>query len=76
MKKLYVTAEIKIHPHHIEEATNILNTLACNSIAEAGCNIYQILKSTADDYTFTTFELWNSKEAEHLHWEKEHKSLT
>lgn len=68
MKRIYVTARLKILPDHIEEATRILNILAHNSMAEQGCSLYQILKSTSKGNVFTTFEVWDSEEAERQHW--------
>lgn len=72
MNKLYVTAEIRVDQNDIEKASSLLNTLALNSMEESGCSAYQILKSTAEKNAFITFEVWNSEEAENLHWKTAH----
>lgn len=76
MKKLYVTAKLKIHPDDIKEATHILNILVQNSMAEHGCSLYQILASTSEDNVFTTFEVWDSQQAEQQHWQTDELKTT
>lgn len=57
MNKLYVTAEVKTHINNVNEVSGLLSKLASDSLAESGCLHYQILKSTEQTDTFSTFEI-------------------
>lgn len=76
MNKVYVTAELLVQPHYIEEAKLLLTTLATNSVLEEGCESYEILTCTTDLNRFSTCELWSDSLAETAHWQQDHVKKT
>lgn len=74
--KLYVTAQVTTHQDNVKKVAKLLSQLANHSMAESGCIHYQILQSAEQPNVFMTFETWESKQAEQLHWEMEHLKST
>ncbi|MDR7121871.1 putative quinol monooxygenase [Rheinheimera soli] len=76
MTKVYVTAELFVQPHCIEEAKLLLSHLATDSVLEDGCESYEILACTTDLNRLSTWELWSDSQAETAHWQTEHVKTT
>lgn len=76
MEKVYVTAELFVQPHYVEEAKLLLSRLATNSMLEDGCESYEILACTTNLNRLSTCELWSSHQAETAHWQADHVKTT
>lgn len=72
MKKLYVTAALKVKTDSIKKVADILTNLALKSMQENGCENYRILQSVSEVNVFTTFEQWACEYSEKKHWETVH----
>ncbi|WP_299493816.1 putative quinol monooxygenase [uncultured Shewanella sp.] len=75
-EKFYVTAQVTAHQDKVKQVAELLSELATHSIAESGCIQYQILQSWDQANVFMTYETWESREAEQMHWEMDHLKLT
>jgi quinol monooxygenase YgiN len=76
MEKVYVTAELLVQPHYIEEAKLLLTNLATHSLLEDGCESYEILISTIHLNRLSTCELWSDSQAETAHWQADYVKTT
>jgi quinol monooxygenase YgiN len=71
-KELYVTAKFVAKKDRVTDLVNILENLASQTRAEAGCLDYGCYQSSDNPTLFTSFEKWENPEAEGAHWNTKH----
>lgn len=69
---LYVTAVFKVKPEGVEVMRQLLTVLTQKTLGEPGCLDYGYLQAMDDPLLFSSCEVWESAEAEALHWQSEH----
>jgi quinol monooxygenase YgiN len=59
-------------PEKVEEAEKVLIPLRDGSRNEAGCNTFDVTRSTEDPNVFVLYEEWRDQEALDVHYKTEH----
>jgi quinol monooxygenase YgiN len=71
-KKIYVTAKFAAKEDCVADMISLLERLASQTKSEKGCLDYGYYQSSDNPTVFTSFETWESPEAEASHWNTKH----
>jgi len=71
-EKLYVTAKFAAKEDRVKALVSVLENLASRTRTETGCLDYGYYQSSGSPTVFTSFEIWESVEAERAHWSTQH----
>jgi len=71
-KELYVTGKFVAKKDRVADLVNVLENLASQTRTETGCLDYGYYQSSDNPTVFTSFEKWESPEAEGAHWNTQH----
>ncbi|MDZ3992743.1 putative quinol monooxygenase [Pseudomonas sp. Teo4] len=69
---LYTLAKFKVKDDSLPEVIGILTALTRETRREPGCIEYGYFQDLEDSSQFTSFEAWESEEAEARHWASAH----
>ena len=72
MQPLYLIAEIVPRPDRLDEARSAFTELVAATLAEPGCELYDLVQSPEDPATWLMLEKWASREAWDAHMRTEH----
>lgn len=70
--RLYVMASFVVKPQGLETMRGLLAELTRHTCQEPGCLEYAYYQSLANPLEFTSFEVWESADAEARHWQTTH----
>ncbi|WP_433770444.1 putative quinol monooxygenase [Pseudomonas putida] len=70
--RLYVMASFVVKPHGLEAMRGVLAELSRQTCQETGCLEYAYYQSLTNPLEFTSFEVWDSADAEAQHWQTPH----
>lgn len=71
-QKLYVTAKFTAKEDRVAGMISLLENLASQTRSETGCLDYGYYQSVDNPTDFSSFEIWESPEAESAHWNTQH----